>query len=363
MSPTSFANAKTGIVHTGRTIGMPDGPPEYRPEFGCKVGTFTVRHAEMESIRHRKTKVLMFHVPRHLRGPYRPEELHNFDPDHDYTTDSTGYRICEARLNREDRACLRKAVHRQDFCSGHGAKLHPLDITDSNLQHKDPAKMSKLQLLEAGYIDVEDLTDEELRTGVVTKSQHIRLSKDVYAKIVNRHFERAQELMAEGLLPAIQALNHIAQGSAYEPADRIKAATYIIERVMGKTPDVLITKEAKEPWQELIKGVTQMSREESRARRKAQEDNTIEAEVVEDSEAGTEVVPYEGDWEVQEDEPESVAPEYDPDAVKKATSKRYKTRASGRANLDDGEGVTLGSKDAERLADVKLGEPGTDEVS
>lgn len=384
----TFTAPPDAVVHSGRTIGKPDGPPEWHPEFGCRVGTFTVRHAELDDVRWQSRECLMFHVPRHLRGPYRPDELANFDPDYEYRVDpASGMRLCESitrsRQSPFPRECRRKATNRQPHCENHGARLHPHDKADANINFKDPAAMTRLELLEAGYIDVDDLTDDELRNGVAPKGKHLRVSKDVYQKITQRHFARAQELLAEGLLPAVQALNHIAQGSAYEPADRIKAATYIVERVMGKTPDVLITKAIKEPWEELVAGVATLSREESRARRQAAGPggDTIDAEVVEPehdwtSEDAEGAADYGGstqsaaveryvDRDVRRPDVESVVPQEDSaanvEAAKVATQRRYKMRSAGRASAEDGP-IVLGSKDAMSAADVTLGSPGEDRV-
>lgn len=380
----TFTAPSEAVVHTGRTMGMPDGPAEWHAEFGCRVGTFTTRHAEMDDVRFQRMPCLMFHVPRHLRGAYRPEELADFDPERDYRVDPGGMRLCESSTRprqsaHEPKECKRKATNRQPYCEAHGARLHPMDKTDANLNHKDPATMTRLELLEAGYIDVEDLSDDELRNGVAHRGRHMRLSKDVYQKITQRHFSRAQELLSEGLLPAIQALNHIAQGSAYEPSDRIKAATYIVERVMGKTPDVLITKEIKEPWQELVAGVATMSREESRARRAGAD--TVDVEIVEAEEIpDVDGTPddrgsgqAEASWlpvrQVGSDsgwsDVEAVAVQDDSaavvEAVKAATQKRYKMRSAGRASVEDGP-IVLGSKDAQAAANVTLGSPGADQV-
>lgn len=378
----SFSAPPDVVVHTGRTVGMPDGDAEWHAEFGCRVGTFTQRHAELDDVRLQSVPCLMFHVPRHLRGAYRPDELANFDPDADYRVDPGGMRLCESSTRprqsaHEPKECKRKATNRQPYCEAHGARLHPLDKTDANLKYKDPATMTRLELLEAGYIDADDLSDEELRNGVAHRGRHIRLSKEVYQKITQRHFQRAQELLSEGLLPAIQALNHIAQGSAYEPGDRIKAATYIVERVMGKTPDVLITKEIKEPWQELVAGVATMSREESRARRSGEagvvDAEVVEAEPIPDVEGTVDDGGSEPSWlpvrqvggDSGREDVEAVALQDDSaanvDAVKAATSKRYKMRSAGRSSVEDGP-ILLGSKDAEAAVDVTLGSPGEDQV-
>lgn len=377
----SFTAPPETVVHSGRTIGQPDGPPVWHPEFGCQVGTFTVRHAELDDVRWQSVPCLMFHVPKHFRGPYRPDELADFNPDGEYRIDPmSGMRLCEgitrSRQSPHPRECRKKAANRQPYCEAHGARLHPLDKTDANINYKDPATMTRLELLEAGYIDVDDLTDDELRGGVAPRGKHLRVSKEVYQKITQRHFQRAQELMAEGLLPAVQALNHIAQGSAYEPADRIKAATYIIERVMGKTPDVLITKAIKEPWEELVAGVATLSREESRARRQGAGSggDTIDAEVVEpeqdsedsDGAADSARLPdrYMGS-DVRRPDVETVEPQEDSatnvEATKAATQRRYKMRSAGRASAEDGP-IVLGSKDAEAAVNVTLGSPGEDQV-
>lgn len=383
---TTFSAPNSALVHSGRTIGMPDGPPEWHPEFGCRVGTFVTRHMELDDVRWQNVPCLMFHVPRHFRGPYRPDELANFDPDIEYRIDPlSGMALCQSLTHSRHsahgpRECRKKAANRQDFCEAHGGRLHPLDKTDANINHKDPATMTRLELLEAGYIDVDDLTDDELRGGVAPRGRHLRMSKDVYQKITQRHFQRAQELLTEGLLPAVQALNHIAQGSAYEPADRIKAATYIVERVMGKTPDVLITKAMKEPWEELVAGVATLSREESRARRQGAGSggDTIDAEVVEaEADSDDSGTPDEGrptscglpvrqmgaddgrvhmeSVEVQQDSAANV------EAAKAATQRRYKMRSAGRASAEDGP-IVPGSPDAEAAVDITLGSPGEDQV-
>ena len=367
------------VIHTGRTVGMPDGPAEFRSEFGCATGTFTTRHAEMDDVRLQSVPCLMFHVPRHMRGAYRPEELANFNPDIEYRIDHTGMRVCESSTRprqsaQEPRDCKRKAANRQPFCEAHGARLHPMDKTDANINYKDPATMTRLELLEGGYIDVDDLSDDELRNGLAHKGKHVRFSKDTYQKITQRHFQRAQELLTEGLLPAIQALNHIAQGSAYEPSDRIKAATYIVERVMGKTPDVLITKEIKEPWEQLVTGVAILSREESRARRNAEavDAEVVEAEAIPDDDgtahdggSDPRLPVRQVGTDLRRDDMEAVAVQQDSQVsvkdIKAATSRRYKMRSAGRSSVEDGP-IVLGSKDAHDAVDVTLGSPGIDPV-
>ncbi|AHN84014.1 hypothetical protein GJ25_gp003 [Mycobacterium phage Hawkeye] len=261
---------------TDRTVGKPDGPPEFRPEFGCKVGTFTMRRRDLDHALYVNVPCLMFHVPLQFRGHYRPERLPTYsgEPD-DYKVDNSGYRLCEAETKRRPTGCLRRASNRQPYCETHGARLHPLDKV--RVEAKDPATMTRMELLVAGYIDVEDLTDEELLTGCAKNGRPnamIHLPKEVYTKIINRHFDRAKELMLEGLIPAIKALKDIAanEHDIYDAQDRIKAATYIYDRVMGKQADTAIIvggagEGAQEPWMQIVSGIMQNTREESRANR------------------------------------------------------------------------------------------------
>lgn len=369
---------------------MPDGPPEFHPEFGCSVGTFTTRNAEMDYKQYQSFKCLMFHVPVQFRGAYYPDQLANYDPDEDYSLTPDGHRNCESIANRRNfDQCRRPAKNRQPYCESHGAKLHPLDkIEDVLTRVKDPALMSRLELLDNGYIDVEDLTDDELRNGVGIVGNRVRLSKETFNKICQRHFKRAQDLMNEGLLPAIQALNHIAQGTAYEPADRLKAITYIIDRTMGKTPEILVTAQSKEPWQQLVNGISPMTREESRRVRTERdlpggvprEEEIVEAEVVPEepdspphhnafsrpdgnrnARVSSKIVSAE---EIRQESGYSAPDtsykrEIKPETAK---SKRYTMRKAGRSSVENVP-IEFGSDAADRAAKVTLGDPGADEVS
>ena len=254
----------------GTTVGKPDGPDVYRPEFGQKVGTFLQARKDLDAATWRNKPRLMFHVPREFRGRYRPEQLANFDPEREYTVTDGGYRVCEA-TKKDGSPCWMAAANRQPFCEQHGGRLHPLD--KASYEPQDPSTMSRIELLKNGYIDVEDLTDDELTGGFRgEKGSIVKIPHDVYQKIMRRHFERAQELLQEGLMPAVSALTSIAANSdeIYEASDRIKASTFIIERLMGKTPQPVVVGAAKEPWERLVAGMSvELTRDESRAQRMA----------------------------------------------------------------------------------------------
>lgn len=255
---------------SGQFAGTPDGVITYRPEFGQKVGTFTKRRKDLDPPNWQSRDPLMFHVPREFRGNYRPEQLANFNSEYDYTVDNSGFRLCEAETKKGTGTCRVRAANRQPYCESHGARLHPLDkITAETL---DPGKMNRYQLLMHGYIDVEDLTDEEITQGMVGSGgpkTRVMFPRELYQKILDRHFARAQELLKEALIPSVMALASIAanEDEIYEAQDRIKASAIILDRVLGKSPLTVSVGVAAEPWEQLVSGMRETTRAASRAQR------------------------------------------------------------------------------------------------
>lgn len=79
--------------------------------------------------------------------------------------------------------------------------------------------------------------------------------RDMYTKMMNELFKRANEQMKTNLVDAVKVLTAIATDPDADPKDALKAAQWIIERVMGKTPDNVIVKQDA-PWQSLLVNVT-----------------------------------------------------------------------------------------------------------
>lgn len=112
---------------------------------------------------------------------------------------------------------------------------------------------------------------------------------------VPRQFHRAciKELMRRGkhlwqgsYLESITALTEIAKGNVKgaKVADRLKAAQLVIERIEGKTPEVLVlTEEA--PWQLVIDDIVALVPDEQiQAARKARDQFIPDSEVIIDAE-------------------------------------------------------------------------------
>ena len=252
------------------TIGKPDGPKVYVPEFGCEVATFTQEAGGV-------TEVLKYHVPTNMRGPFRPEQLANYDPDKSYRTDQFGYVLCYA-TTQSGVKCGKKAQNRTPKCPTHGGRLHPLDRVIP--KESDPQPLSRYQQFLTKQITVEDLDDEEvLNFGFRTASGSIFKPKNIPRELVNEItkaiYDRALHEIKANAVEAAKTLATIMMDPNNDANIRLKAAESILDRSIGKAPQQLnIT--AGAPWEEIFESITTATREQSRANR----GNIIDAELV-----------------------------------------------------------------------------------
>jgi hypothetical protein len=113
-----------------------------------------------------------------------------------------------------------------------------------------------------GEINVEDLTVEELVRGrpkaadgtfrganprVVPKAFHDACIKEL--------MKRGQELYRDAYLDVVKVFIDIAKDPKVEPADRLRAAKYVWERIEGKVPDKVEIGGTTDPWQQVIDGI------------------------------------------------------------------------------------------------------------
>jgi hypothetical protein len=165
--------------------------------------------------------------------------------------------------------------------------------------------MTRQQLFDNGIIGVADLDDEELRAGrcrdnlgripKVTKTME-NIPRDLYEAMVLEHQTRTQDKFRQAMDDALDTILGIMTDPAVEPRERLDAAKYVKEQVMGKTPDRVQVAVAKAPWEEMLGDFAAVSRQ----RHQMIEQGAIDAEVVEehdDSEAhqtGHKGAPYDG---------------------------------------------------------------------
>jgi hypothetical protein len=118
----------------------------------------------------------------------------------------------------------------------------------------------RLAALLSGEMDVEDLDDEELARGYPRSADgSFRggskiVPRIVYDRMMRELFARADTKLKENLVAAVEVLTNIATNDEVDPAQRLKAVQMILERVRGKTPDVVITTETKK-WETVMEGV------------------------------------------------------------------------------------------------------------
>lgn len=147
--------------------------------------------------------------------------------------------------------CTMYAIKGEDFCKHH---IHPDPAVRRQLAAEHDAKREtgndRFAALLAGKLAVEELTDEELLRGYPLPSDGQRSGRPpskipmaIHKRCVQELFHRADEKLKESLLDAIGVMQDIMHDnqpdSIVSPADKMKAATWIYERVRGKIPEVV----------------------------------------------------------------------------------------------------------------------------
>lgn len=104
----------------------------------------------------------------------------------------------------------------------------------------------------------------------------------LYEGMVRELYERADEKLSGALLDATDTIIDLSQDLSNDASVRLRAATYLLERVRGKTPEVVEVRQDK-PFHLVMEGITTGPRP-ARAERAAlpNPDAPIDAEIVED---------------------------------------------------------------------------------
>jgi hypothetical protein len=164
-------------------------------------------------------------------------------------------------------------------------------------------KLSRVQKFVNGVLDPSELTDEEVRGSFIidddgTKVDSASLREKFQPKFTKELARRLNDYIREKSPRAVEIIFEIADSDLVEPGDRFRAATWLAERVIGKTPEVLMVGRTDAPYEDIFDRVESSSRD---AYRKAtlesyraleagndsddgsgDEDSVIDAEVVTD---------------------------------------------------------------------------------
>lgn len=300
-------------------VGKPTGPLVYVEALDMEVPSYAEKREDLYNRGIKST--LMHHVPLKMRGPYVWNDNEEYGPNGE-NKNHANYCMCmgvqpekfsngKARPNglnnpNAGKPCGNKAINHSGYCGWHGGALHPLDKS----QPKDIPRDVQFKM---GKLDPREMDDEELALGQIrladgTFTNFKTIPHAVHDEVIKRLFERADEKLRENLMDTVNIMADIAKNPAVEPADRIKAATWIHERVRGKAPIVVEHRQDK-PFEVVLGAVLEGgSRAASRAARgeydelEAQNPLDVEFELEDDGSVEYEQVGYRDDPELRAEE-------------------------------------------------------------
>lgn len=116
----------------------------------------------------------------------------------------------------------------------------------------------RMMALMAGEINVEDLDEDELARGMCRnlngefpKKIPNMVPKAMYDRMTRELFERSDQKLREGLVDAVESLVEMIGDKEVDASTRLKATTWMFERLRGKVPDVVqITQE--KPFEQVL---------------------------------------------------------------------------------------------------------------
>ena len=285
-----------------RLIGEADGPWEFHPEFGHSVPTYLDERKDLLPPKHGASVRLNYHVPFAMREHYKPQWLPpKFYAQYgqQYPVDLNGFVVCSAQAAMTGARCRKKAVNRSPYCRSHGGALHPADkrlsannfmIDKVSVEKKD--SLSRVQKFVSGMLPIDELDDDEVLGGFVRDTdgkivESVRIGAKFHQELVKELVRRMNRFMTMKLPNMLKVMTDIAESDFVEPADRIKAAQWVAERVIGKTPDVIVHAATDKPYESILARLEGGSRDEYRNAIEAappggvRDSGFIEGEVVE----------------------------------------------------------------------------------
>jgi hypothetical protein len=112
-----------------------------------------------------------------------------------------------------------------------------------------------------GELSVEDLDDEELARGYCkAKDGTFRgkppgiIPRAMWTRMQRELFQRFDERLKSNLVETLDVVLELAKDRDIDAGTRLRAAQYVIDRTMGKTPEK-ITVSHEDPWETIINDV------------------------------------------------------------------------------------------------------------
>lgn len=122
-------------------------------------------------------------------------------------------------------------------------------------------KLTRSERLVKGYLEPSELSDTELTERFIMEDDGTRTpfnqlppgSGKRWSTKLNAELSlRISEYIKSKAPRAVQVIFEIADSELVEPSDRLKASQWLAERVIGKTPEVLLTGDAGKPYESIF---------------------------------------------------------------------------------------------------------------
>jgi hypothetical protein len=186
------------------------------------------------------------------------------------------------------------------------------------------AELDRVQKVMQGLLPVDELQDDEIIGAFVYNDQGrpiatTKLGNRIHQQVTKELFRRMNRFMQMKLPSMLQVMTDIAESDLAEPADRIKAAAWVAERVMGKTPEVVLHGHTEAPYQSILEHIETTSRDDYRkiSSQRAIEpgtDGIIDAEILS---------------EESYSDPDEVVPDVQPDGVESESERDSGSETNG----------------------------------
>ena len=140
--------------------------------------------------------------------------------------------------------------------------------------------------LQASDLDLDELMHLQVKMpdGRIRKGSFL-IPADMAREMQRQLMSRANDKLRNSIIDAIDVVTGIATDKKADAAHRLKAATYVIDRVLGKTPERVEVSETRK-YEIMFKGLEAGSRSERQAQRRKELAVYADAEVVEEGESG-----------------------------------------------------------------------------
>lgn len=262
----------------GVTFGDADGPDLFVDQLGIVVPTFVNPRNDLIRGSAKYFERVSHHIPFKMRGHFKaadwPEEfVERLRASDGWRVDSEGFVVCAGTKSYGKEAgqpCRARAVNRTRFCRCHGGGLHPLDKKMSAKSVIAPPEnrvkaLDRPQKFLQGFLPLEELTDEEVQGLFIyndsgQKVQSIALGTKMHQQIAQELHRRMNRFLQTKTASMLNVMVDIAESELVEPADRIKAATWVAERVLGKTPEIIMHGKVEAPYEAIFETIDAGSR-------------------------------------------------------------------------------------------------------